>query len=190
MSAPSYSDALSQAVAQGPTVIYSADTNGNGFRITYASDNLDALVGCSPAQVCADPSFWLERVHPEDIARVREELACPPSPSATVSEYRFQGDGGWRWLRDHRRWAEDGTIAGAWIDITAHREAAMTSLAGEFAHDISQPLTIIRLFAESLAMRLRDGDFAVPYALKRLDGIIGEVDRLRMQVERLRGKTS
>ena len=60
---------LARLLSSSPAVIYSFRASGD-FGPTFVSDNLRTVFGYAPAEYLEDPSFWRERVHPDDLARV------------------------------------------------------------------------------------------------------------------------
>jgi PAS domain-containing protein len=77
-------------LAVSPAIIYTTQESGDGYACTFVSDNLQAIMGYSPAEMTTDPKCWPERLHREDASRVIAEL--PPlieQGGGTVS-YRFR----------------------------------------------------------------------------------------------------
>jgi PAS domain S-box-containing protein len=119
---------LAYLQARAPTVIYTARAEGD-FGATYYSPNLPELLGWEPERFTGNPGFWLDHVHPDDRQRVLREMEALATHDDIALEYRFQhADGRWLWMRDQVSLQRDAAgapqeIVGAWIDITARREA-------------------------------------------------------------------
>ncbi len=137
-------------LAQVPAILYTADTGADG-RWHYVSPQIEAILGFTPEEWCADPTMWAQRLHPEDSQRViDDEMAAANNdgtPSAT--EYRLRHrDGRIVWLRDDaqlvtapdgsRRWhgvlsdITDRKHAEAELELRAAQQAAVARL-GEHA---------------------------------------------------------
>ena len=77
----------------------------------------------------SDPSFWRNRVHPDDLARVEEAISKFFGNGVHAVEYRFRRkDGSYCWVNDEQRLIleVDGKpleIVGSWSDITARKTA-------------------------------------------------------------------
>jgi len=44
---------------------------------TFVSDSITRIFGYHPGEYLEDPNFWRERVHPDDLHRVEEEISAP-----------------------------------------------------------------------------------------------------------------
>src|ERR1700747_2617297 len=60
---------LVRLLSSSPAVIYSFKASGD-FAPTFVSDNIGTVFGYTPAEYLENPSFWRERVHPDDLPRV------------------------------------------------------------------------------------------------------------------------
>lgn len=127
---------LSYLLSSAPTVIYSAQMQAD-FGATYYSPNLPDLLGWQPEQFIRAPTFWLDKLHPQDREPVLAQLAELPQRGELVLEYRFaHADGRWRWMRDAVRLMPDkaggpAEIVGSLIDITDRRQAETDLRASE-----------------------------------------------------------
>ena len=72
---------LARLLSSSPAVIYSFKATGD-FAPTFVSDNIIRVFGYAPAEYLEDPSFWRDRVHPDDLARVEDRY---PDSSRTGS---------------------------------------------------------------------------------------------------------
>jgi PAS domain S-box-containing protein len=96
------------------------------------SDNVAAVLGYSPEEICARNDFWKDVVHPDDRSRA-ESLLREIGPGESLAlEYRVRHkDGHYVWLRDELR-LEAGSvgsaphISGVFFDITAHKRFEAT----------------------------------------------------------------
>lgn len=122
---------LQQILSSTPAVVYTC-TLSRERSVTFVSDNIIEQFGYDPAAVLADPNFWLDRVHNEDLPRVFRELKRLQEVGEIALEYRFLHAGGsYRWICDRVKLVLDGSgnakeLVGCWIDITEQRRAEET----------------------------------------------------------------
>src|SRR4051794_8285308 len=116
-------------VERVPAVVYIADAGSTG-RWHYVSPQVEAILGFTPEEWTANPSFWMDRLHPDDRAAVLEEEteAIVGTPGKTASEYRMMArDGRVVWIRDDAVLVSvDGgepNWHGVMSDITDRKEA-------------------------------------------------------------------
>lgn len=57
-----------------PAVVYTAEPDGDGAAL-YVSPQIETLLGYSPVEWLAEPSLWVNRLHPDDRDRVLTEYA-------------------------------------------------------------------------------------------------------------------
>ncbi|MBI4204299.1 MAG: PAS domain S-box protein [Betaproteobacteria bacterium] len=120
---------LKQLIAMSPAAIFSFSL-APPLAVTYISENVTAQLGWSPSDFTSDPSFWRDRVHPEDRAAALSAAARVVTEGNYLCEYRFRHkDGSWRWVHDEGRLVRDAGGApregiGIWMDVTARREEA------------------------------------------------------------------
>ena len=137
-------ESLARLLSASPAVIYSFKASGD-FAPTFISDNIIDVFGYAPAEYLADPSFWRDRVHPDDLVRVEEAVAKFFHNGVQAVEYRFRRkDGSYCWVNDEQRLIRSGEgkpleIVGSWSDITG-RKAAEEAKAAAHAR-LSQLLT-------------------------------------------------
>ena len=65
---------LQYLLSVSPAIIYTTKASGD-FGCTFVSENLRAIMGYSPEEMTTDPKCWPDHLHPEDAARVFEEMA-------------------------------------------------------------------------------------------------------------------
>jgi PAS domain S-box-containing protein len=119
---------LTYLLTSSPSVICSFQAGGRNAP-TFISENVRDLLGYEPSEYLAGPEFWLERVHPDDRARVLSEFPRLLAAGRNVIEYRFRRkDGSYRWVRGEQRLVRDGSgepleVVESWSDITERKEA-------------------------------------------------------------------
>ena len=119
---------LARLLSSSPAVVYSFKASGD-FGPTFVSDNIREVFGYAPREYLEDPSFWRDRVHPDDLARVEDAIARFFQNGVHAVEYRFRRkDGSWCWVRDEQRLVKSANgkpseIVGSWSDITARKSA-------------------------------------------------------------------
>ncbi len=154
-----------------PDVVWVATEDG---QVTFVSPRVEAVCGFTPEEVTsAGASFWFDRVHPEDVARVREVYAGL-ARGGFEAEYRWQRqDGQWIWIRARAVAAihEHGVILaeGTFADVTSQKRLedqvrqsqkmeAVGQLTGGIAHDFNNLLAIILGNGRMLLEDLETGD--------------------------------
>ncbi len=116
-------------VEQLPAVIYIAEYGAHG-RWSYVAPQIESLLGFSPEEWLANPSAWLEQVHPEDKERVvAQEETSAVGGLGFVSEYRMLTKAGKIvWVRDQatilpEEPGKPRVMQGVLLDITESKEA-------------------------------------------------------------------
>src|SRR5579872_3003079 len=128
---------LARLLRSSPAVIYSFKASGD-FAPSFVSDNILDVFGYAPREYMHDPSFWRDRVHPNDLARVEELIAKFFENGVHAVEYRFRrSNGSYCWVNDEQHLIRDrdgkpAEIVGSWSDITA-RKLAEAAKAAAFA---------------------------------------------------------
>jgi PAS domain S-box-containing protein len=184
-------------------VTWRADASGARF---FVSPNIERVLGVTPAQVSAGgASFWLDRVHPEDRAHVRDAYAALFAARAAYDvDCRVRHAAGhWVWLSERACLVDGGDglpcADGVSTDVTARKEteaalreakaAAETAsrLKSEFlatvSHELRTPLTAILGFGQLLA---RGGDAAPsPRQRGHVERILGSAEHLLRLIDDL-----
>lgn len=118
---------LHYLLANTPAIIYSSVPTGDGT-MTFVSDNAERLLGYTPHDMVADPSFWFDHLHPDDVNSIFSSLALLFSQGHRTYEYRFRvRDGRYLWMHDSLRLIRDGNgnpleVIGSLTDITDRKQ--------------------------------------------------------------------
>ena len=164
---------LARLLSSSPAVIYSFKASGD-FAPTFVSDNIEDVFGYAPAEYLEDPSFWRDRVHSDDLARVEEAVSTFFQNGVHAVEYRFRRkDGSYCWVNDEQHLVRDADgkpseIVGSWSDITARRAAEEAKAAAHARLDqllASSPAVIYSFRAT--------GDFAPTFVSENIRDWLG-----------------
>jgi diguanylate cyclase (GGDEF)-like protein/PAS domain S-box-containing protein len=117
-------------LAQVPAILYIADPGPDG-RWHYVSPQIEAILGFTPEEWCADRTLWARRLHLDDARRVIESEAAVSEEEQAVStaaEYRLHHrDAHVVWVRDDAQLlaGPDGSLRwhGVLSDITDRKRA-------------------------------------------------------------------
>ena len=97
---------------------------------TYISPQIEMMTGYSEEEFLKDPHFWLNLIHPEDMARILAESERNDQTGGPLSaEYRiFTSENKMLWIHDESRLVKDQQgqpifRVGAWTDITERKQA-------------------------------------------------------------------
>ena len=119
---------LHYLVANNPAVLFSHKAFDD-FGTTFMSENVMLLLGYEACEFMQDSNFWTNRIHPDDVQRVNDNLSYLFEKGDHIHEYRFlHKDGKYKWMRDEVRLVKDVQgkpfeIVGFWIDITERKWA-------------------------------------------------------------------
>ncbi len=113
-------------VAELDGVLWEADVETMTFG--FISEGVHGILGYTPQEWLADPSFWTDRIHPADRQRAIGRFARVASAGGRFDEeYRLRAASGeWIWLRDigHAIKDAEGTptlVRGLMIEITGRK---------------------------------------------------------------------
>ena len=113
-------------IANTPAIIYSSVPTGD-FKMTFVSANASRVLGYDPEEMLADPNFWFNHIHPDDIPTIFSSLAMVFVEGQRAYEYRFRTrDGNYLWMHDSLRLIRDSEgnpveVIGSLTDITDRR---------------------------------------------------------------------
>jgi adenylate cyclase len=164
---------LVRLLSSSPAVIYSFKASGD-FAPTFVSDNIGTVFGYTPAEYLENPSFWRDRVHPDDLARVEEAISKFFHNGVQSVEYRFRRrDGSYCWVNDAQRLVR-GTggkpleIVGSWSDITERKaaEEANAALHARMAQLLTGSPAVIYSYRAT-------GDFAPTFVSENIRDWLG-----------------
>ncbi len=65
---------LEYLIANTPAIIYSSVPTGD-FKMTFVSDNALRVLDYKPEEMVADPNFWFDHIHPDDVPIIFSSLA-------------------------------------------------------------------------------------------------------------------
>ena len=119
---------LQHVLTSSPAVIYSCNPSGD-CATTFISNNVKIELGYEPREFTENRHFWIDRIHPDDVALVKAEFAKLVDQGSHALEYRFRHkNGSYRWMRDELRLlfdedAKSVEVVGSWTDITDRKRA-------------------------------------------------------------------
>jgi len=117
---------LEYLIDNTPAIIYSSVPSGD-FKMTFVSANASRVLGYDPEEMVADPNFWFNHIHPDDIPSIFSSLALVFVEGQRTYEYRFRAsDGRYLWMHDTLRLVRDAEgnpveVIGSLTDITDRR---------------------------------------------------------------------
>jgi two-component system, NtrC family, sensor kinase len=114
---------LKYLIGNTPAIIYSSVPTGDGT-MTFVSDNASRVLNYKPEDMVADPSFWFDHIHPDDVPTIFSSFSSIFTEGQQAYEYRFRAsDGNYLWMHDSLRLMcdTDGKpleVVGSLTDIT------------------------------------------------------------------------
>ncbi len=133
-------DRLAQVLNVNPAVMYSlrlaADSSGR-FEVDFVGANVLKVTGHPTEHWLSAANFWLDHVHPDDLALAQTMQTELMAKGEISYEYRFRhADGSYRWIHDNlvlirSELGHPTHIMGAWLDVTDRKQAEATLLDSE-----------------------------------------------------------
>ncbi len=148
-------------------------TDAAGSELLYVSPAYTEIWGRPLADLAADPSAWIEAVHPEDRERVNRARRARQTTAVYEETYRIvRPDGGVRWIHDRAFPVRDSRgeiyrLVGTAADITERRRLeeqvlrvqrleSIGNLAGGIAHDLNNVLAPILVGLDLLRQHVEE----------------------------------
>jgi signal transduction histidine kinase/DNA-binding response OmpR family regulator len=187
-----------EAILRSLPIVFTSRSVEPPFAPLFVSDGVKALTGFDPEQFTATPEFGLERVHPDDRAKVVAAFRGCLETGAYACEFRWLcADGAYRILLDQGVLAPSSEgkpheMFGTLLDVTERRSLeeqltqarkmeAVGQLTGGVAHDFNNLLTVILGNVDLLA-RKHESD---PKRERQLGAIRHAADRGRSLTRQL-----
>jgi PAS domain S-box-containing protein len=160
-------------MTSAPSVIYSFQAKGE-YLPTFISENVRDLLGYEPEEYLEDRNFVPRRVHPEDAARVQDDLSRLFEIGYLVHEYRFRRkDDTYCWVSDelHLLRDENGEpveVVGSWSDVSARRKMgdAMVAAQNRLNHLLTSAPAVIHSFEAT-------GSYAPTFISENVKALLG-----------------
>src|SRR6516164_5969327 len=124
---------LQYLLSVSPAIIYTTKASGD-YGCTFVSENLRDIMGYSPIEMTTDPKCWPDHLHPDDTARVMDEVSPLIEKGGGTLNYRFRHrDGHYIWIQDTFKVVNDENghpveLVGAWADSTQSKSAEQRAL--------------------------------------------------------------
>lgn len=118
----------SQLLNMNPSAIYATSLK-KPHRCRFVSHAFTEITGYEAKEIYADPDFWLDHVHPDDRARITNEIDQSLSAGIGTVTYRLRHQNGeYRWIRDtfrviNNEQGQPYEFVGTWTDITIEKLA-------------------------------------------------------------------
>lgn len=125
-----------ELVFHNPAVIYRRGIKERGEKFSI-TENVYNLLGYSFEEIKNDQEFWMNKVHPDDLAFAIQQKNAILSEKKGSSKYRIlHRDGRYRWIQDDMQLVsthpgQPMEQVGSWIDITRQVEAEQANLTSE-----------------------------------------------------------
>jgi len=171
---------LNHILAFSPAVLYSFKATGNNDH-TFISENVQEVFGYEPSEYLEDRNFVVDRIYPDDAARIKVDWSHLFKEGHLINEYRFRHkDGSYLWVHDESRVIYDDAnnpveVVGSWSDISARKQVKekivsllkATSLFGSLdetaLRDIAAQANSVQLMGGT--QLIKEGDLADSFYL-------------------------
>jgi PAS domain S-box-containing protein len=193
-----YERRMRQVEAHAPVIVYSlAISHGEKGSLDYVSAAAERILGFEMEEI-AKPGWWSHNIHPDDYASVRKRFSGLQADSTVTAEYRLRRkDGTYRWVYDTLSTAEDGQAVGVLFDVTRRKAAelqliqtaklaSLGEMATGMAHELNQPLNVIKMAASNLLRRARSGSAKAEDLIERLQRILEQTNRASSLIGHMR----
>ncbi|MBW7997147.1 MAG: PAS domain S-box protein [Candidatus Glassbacteria bacterium] len=190
---------LSRAVEQSPALVIITDTEGN---IEYVNPKFEQITGYAAEEAIGKNPRILKSGHtpPEEYKRLWRTITSGGEWRGEFHNRKKNGELYWEAASISPITAPDGTIThflAVKEDITERRRtqaqliqssklATLGEMATGMAHELNQPLSVIRMAADSTLERLEDGDVGSEYLRRKLDRISAQIERAAGIIDHMR----
>ena len=154
------SEQRQEAILNSLPVCFHARSTEWPFGALYVSEGVERLTGFDAGRFLSDPSFGLDRIHPEDLPHVVRALQEAQTVGSYACEFRWRSaDEQYRTLLDQGVYAAGGEgaapeLLGTMLDVTDQRRLerqvlqsqrldAIGKLTGGIAHDFNNLLASV-----------------------------------------------
>ncbi len=175
---------LNFLLESSPAVLFSA-LGTDDYHTTFISANVTTLIGYPPESFVADPCFWFNHIHPDDIADVIATMKRLSVERHQTLVFRFaHANGTYRWMQVElqlvRNASEQPEVVGVWIDIDQQRQAEET--LHRYRHIVSVIPDLISLIDTNYVYQIVNQAY-LNRNLKRYDEVVGQSVAELMGVE-------
>ncbi len=177
-------------------------SGGGGFEFTYLSPSAENVLGTSRAPAMR-LDWWQRRIHPKEMGAVREFLQDAVQKQRATVEFRMRAaDDAWRWYFSEAAVVRDEAgreleVLGIIVDISDSKETqnqlaqaskmvTLGEMATGIAHEINQPLNVIRLASQNALNRIKQGRVDADYLEGKLSRVVEQTKRAASIIEHMR----
>lgn len=143
---------LQYMLTSSPVVIYSSKKTSGDFSTTFISKNVKIMVGYEAQEFIENPSFWLHRVHPEDVELISGKFSQLVEREYSSYEYRWlHADGTYHWFYEKMRLIRDEAgnpieCVGYWADINDRKLAELALQSGQQRYQLLAEASPVCIF--------------------------------------------